>query len=142
MRHEDRREYFAHVGEQCLRPRTGTLTDSKHEAGRPVTHTSLVVHEHGTVGLRFVGEGDRDFVVTVEDRVNGEVLRRTLDRRWHAAGEDDRQPFVRMHECRASYESCDHPVDGADSNISATAIAAKDLIKLVVAVRLLHAARI
>jgi hypothetical protein len=70
------------------------------------------------------------------------AIRRALDRRWHAAG-DDRQPFVRMHECRTSYESCDHPVDGADSNISATAVAAEDLIKLVVAVSwLLHAARV
>jgi len=93
--------------------------------------------------LRVVRESDRDFVVTIEDRVNGEVLRRALDRRRHAAGEDDRQPFVRMHKCRTSDESCDHPVDGADSNISATAIAAEDFIKLVVAMsRLLHAARV
>jgi len=101
-----------------------------------------------SLGRRLAGESlpserERHFVVAVEDRVDREVLRRPIEDVRYAAGEDDRQPFLGVQERRTRHESCDHSVDGANSDISAAAVAAQDLIKLIVGVGwLLHAAKV
>src|ERR1700730_16195697 len=134
---EDRGEEAAMLGQQDdAGPFLRAQPDAEHEAHGPVAGDDaaiLVDHEYRSVGVRLLGKRRRDFVVTVEDRADGGLLRRAFGHPRPASTEDQRHPFVGMHEGGGGDESGDQAVDRAHADRAVmTARAAQDRVKLII----------
>lgn len=117
--------------------------DPKRRSDGPIARENAAVvidHEDRAIRIRLISEERGDFVVAIEDRLDGAVLEAVLVHCRLTAAEDQLHPFAGMDKAGSSDKCRDQAVDRAHPDGAIAASTTQDFVELGIGERVRHAA--